>query len=367
MPLRFVKWLASKFDVRASEIQIRKKFIPISKYVIHDILDLPVDGEPIVSDAEAGRDFILSHFNVSSIPPVSFFCNKLKSSSEELPDEDIFICFMCIALSTFLCPNSSLSPSPKYLRIFRDCSSVMNFDLSRLVHECLLSSIKKFKDSTKVASKRSFTFGGCHYALAVSYLDHVHFGLNSLPDIKPRILVWRGNKVKHFSELDKNNSRSYGKRLLKRLSSSHYTPKSCERVSCSGAHTGASSYVPFGKKISTSEDIAPAGSNVSFASKVEAAYASRFGNEVVKQIIGRLLMLISLTFSKIGQSRLSLMFLVVLVDFHPSPLLHSTANLRLKRKQMMDFTVFLLVVLQCNSEFDFSGFYSVLLVFYFTP
>ncbi|XBI76964.1 hypothetical protein VPH35_070137 [Triticum aestivum] len=104
VPLRFVKWLASKFD----------EVYPISKYyVIHDILDLPVDGEPIVSDADAGREFILSHFNETSIPPVSFFCNKLKY--EELPDEDIFICFMCIALSTFLCPNSSLSPSPIYL------------------------------------------------------------------------------------------------------------------------------------------------------------------------------------------------------------------------------------------------------------
>ncbi|XBJ18448.1 hypothetical protein VPH35_009611 [Triticum aestivum] len=149
------------------EIQIRKKFIPIPKYVKHDILDLPVDGEPIMSDAEAGREFILSHFNVTSIPPVSFFCNTLKS--EELPDEDTFICFMCIALSTFLCPNSSLSPSPKYLHIFRDCSSVMNYDLSRLVYESLLGNIKKFKDSMKVASMRSMTFGGCHYAFVVDF------------------------------------------------------------------------------------------------------------------------------------------------------------------------------------------------------
>ncbi|XP_044413865.1 uncharacterized protein [Triticum aestivum] len=108
VPFRFVKWLASKFDVRASVIQIRKMFIPICEYVTHDILGLPVDGEPIVSNADAGCEFILSHFNVTSIPPVSFFCNKLKSTSEELPDEDIFICFMCIALSTFLCPNPIL-------------------------------------------------------------------------------------------------------------------------------------------------------------------------------------------------------------------------------------------------------------------
>ncbi|KAE8776648.1 hypothetical protein D1007_50629 [Hordeum vulgare] len=244
VPLRFVKWLASKFDVHASEIQVRKKFIPVTKYVIHDILDLPVD--------------------------VSFFANKLKSTTEEMTDEDIFTCFMCVAFSTFLCPNSSLSPSPKYLHIFRDCSSVMSYDLSRFVYECLLTSIKKFKDSTKVASKRSVTFGGCHYAFAVSYLDNVHFGLNALPDIKPRILVWR--------EIKLSTSQTW-------ISAIVVLMKSCEKFSCSRGRDAATSKIPFANNTTTSEVNAPAGSNVSFASKVESAYASCLGIEVVKQII----------------------------------------------------------------------------------
>ncbi|KAM3257753.1 hypothetical protein ACQJBY_049831 [Aegilops geniculata] len=215
VPLRLVKWLASRFDVPASEFQLKKKFIPITKYDIHNILDLPVDGEPLLCDPESGHDFLLSHFNLSSIPPVSFFANKLKSSEVELPDDDIFICLMIVAFSSFLCPNSSLSPSPKYLDIFKDCRSVCKLDLSQFVYQWLLSSIKKFKDSTKVASKISVTFGGCHYAFAVSYLDHLNFGLHSVPDVKPRLLAWRGNKVKQFAELDRNNSRSYGKRPLK--------------------------------------------------------------------------------------------------------------------------------------------------------
>ncbi|XP_044425615.1 uncharacterized protein [Triticum aestivum] len=233
VPLRLVKWLASRFDVPSSEFQFERKFIPMTKYDIHDILDLPVDGEPLVSDPESGRDFILSHFNVSSIPPVSFFASKLKSTEVELSDEDIFICFMIVALSSFLCPNSSLSPSPKYLHIFRDCSSVCNYDLSGYVYEWLLSSIKKFKNSTKVASKRSMTSGGCHYAFAVCYLDQLNFGLHSVPDVKPRILAWRGNKVKQFSELDRNNSRSYGKRPLKRLFAPVNPQKSIEKSSAS--------------------------------------------------------------------------------------------------------------------------------------
>uniref|UniRef100_A0A453NPZ9 Uncharacterized protein n=2 Tax=Aegilops tauschii subsp. strangulata TaxID=200361 RepID=A0A453NPZ9_AEGTS len=75
------------------------------------------------------------------------------------------------------------------LHIFKDCRSVCKLDLSQFVYEWLLSSIKKFKDSTKVASKSSVTFGGCHYAFAVSFLDHLNFGLYSVPDVKPRVLA----------------------------------------------------------------------------------------------------------------------------------------------------------------------------------
>ncbi|VAH20349.1 unnamed protein product [Triticum turgidum subsp. durum] len=133
VPLRLVKWLACRFDVPSSKFKLKRKFIPLTKYDIQGILDLLVEGEPLVCDPESGHDFILSHANLTSIPPVSFFTNKLKSLEVELPDEDVFICFMIVAFSSFLCPNSSLSPSPKYLHIFRDCRSVCTYDLSQFV------------------------------------------------------------------------------------------------------------------------------------------------------------------------------------------------------------------------------------------
>ncbi|XBI95705.1 hypothetical protein VPH35_032111 [Triticum aestivum] len=264
VPLRLVKWLASRFDIPSSEFQFKRKFIPVTKYDIHDILDLTVDGEPLVCDPDSGRDFILSHFNVSNIPPVSFFTNKLKSTEVELSDEEIFICF---ALSSFLCPNSSLSPSPKYLHILRDCSSMCNYDLARFVYEWLLSSIKKFKDCTKVASKRSMTFDGCHYAFAVCYLDQLNFGLHSVPDIKPRILAWRGNKVKKFSELDRNNSRSYGKRPLKRLCPPINPQQSIEKSSAS-----------------KDGDVPPC-SDMLFEMNVQKSLGARFGFEAAQVVI----------------------------------------------------------------------------------
>ncbi|KAI5011783.1 hypothetical protein ZWY2020_013920 [Hordeum vulgare] len=159
---------------------------------------------------------------------------------------------------------------------------------------CAAARNVKFKRSSDFPSASTLTiysgklFSSCIAGLSprqVSYLDNVHFGLNALPDIKPRILVWRGNKVKHFSNLDKCNSRSYGKRPLKRLSPSLYAPKSCEKFSCSRGRDVATSKIPFANNTTTSKVNAPAGSNVSFASKVESAYASCLGIEVVKQII----------------------------------------------------------------------------------
>jgi hypothetical protein len=169
VPLRFVKWIAGVFDTYASEIQLSKKFIPVTKQTIHNILDLPIGGIELIPDCEAGREFLLSHFNLSAIPSVNFFANKL-ISGEDLSDEDIFICFMSVSFTSFLCPNSSLLPSTQYFHIFKNCKNVRRYDLSKFVYDWLVSSIRSFQHATKIASKRSVTFGGCHYALAVSFL-----------------------------------------------------------------------------------------------------------------------------------------------------------------------------------------------------
>ncbi|KAI4976416.1 hypothetical protein ZWY2020_050023 [Hordeum vulgare] len=57
--------------------------------------------------------------------------------------------------------------------------------------------------------------------------------------------------------------------------------KSCEKFSCSRGRDVATSKIPFANNTTTSEVNAPAGSNVSFAYKVESAYASCLGNEII--------------------------------------------------------------------------------------
>jgi hypothetical protein len=168
VPLRLVKWIAGKFDTRTSEIQLPNNFILVTKETIHNILELPIGGLEVVPDKAAGKSFMLSHFNVTSIPQVSFFGDKLMSG-EVLSDEDIFICFMSVAFQSFLCPNSSLQPSSEYLHLFRQPSKLMKYDLSKFVYDWLVMSIKKFRKATKLAARRQITLGGNHYSLAVSF------------------------------------------------------------------------------------------------------------------------------------------------------------------------------------------------------
>jgi hypothetical protein len=44
----------------------------------------------------------------------------------------------------------------------------------------------------------------------VRYLDFLDFGGIQLPTTLPRISIWKGKLIKHFSELDKGTDGIYG-------------------------------------------------------------------------------------------------------------------------------------------------------------
>jgi hypothetical protein len=49
-----------------------------------------------------------------SVPPITFFSNALVSQ-KQMSDDDMFVCFIVVAMSTFLCPNSFVVASQKFL------------------------------------------------------------------------------------------------------------------------------------------------------------------------------------------------------------------------------------------------------------
>jgi len=174
-------------------------------------LGLPIGGNsfPPIATSNSVKSKILSMFGKNSMPQVHFFANKL-INRDPMSDQEIVICFMLIALNSFLCPNSSLTPSSSYLGAFDDIEKVKDFDWSKLVLDWLLEKVKDFTRSSKVQK----TLGGCLYYLAVVYLDSIDFGNRQVLGGMPWIAFWKDKMIKTFSELDSTGPRQYGHRQL---------------------------------------------------------------------------------------------------------------------------------------------------------
>lgn len=162
VPYKFALWVAQRVDVTSCDIIVRDKVIPLSKESVHIVLGLPIGGLPISSDFEVGKQILLDSFGLSSLPSVKYFGEKL-IKNETMSDEQILMCFMIVSLNCFLCPNSSLQPSTKYLSVFEDLSCIDNLDWSSLVFDWLMKHLSKLD--------KSKTFGGCFYCLVVSIIS----------------------------------------------------------------------------------------------------------------------------------------------------------------------------------------------------
>jgi hypothetical protein len=90
---------------------------------------------------------------------------------EEMSDEDVFVCFLVVALSSFLCSNTNLVPSVKYLGVFEDTENAKDYDWCGLVLSWLLGHIKAFNRSSSApgSSKSRQSLGGCVYYLVVRF------------------------------------------------------------------------------------------------------------------------------------------------------------------------------------------------------
>lgn len=168
VPYRLALWIAQKVDVNSCDIIVRDKVIPLSKESVHIVLGLPVGGLPISSNYEIGKQKILDTFGLSSLPTVKFFGDKL-IRNESMSDDQVLISFMMVSLNCFLCPNSSLQPSTKYLSAFADLTSIDKLDWSNLVFEWLMKHLSKLE--------KSKSFGGCLYYLVVSIITLSFFQL----------------------------------------------------------------------------------------------------------------------------------------------------------------------------------------------
>ncbi|XP_044985591.1 uncharacterized protein LOC123452915 isoform X3 [Hordeum vulgare subsp. vulgare] len=216
VPSPFVRWLVGCVDTVSSQlIIVDEKIIELSKQSVHLVLGLPKSGVVAMPNKESGKNFILSRFNLAELPNITYFGNLLMSS-EELSEEDTFICFMIVAMSCFLFPSSSDQIHTDFLSILEDPSATRGFDMCFLVYEWILSGINKYVMFGKETGRKPKVFDFCAYCLAVLYLDKLDFGVRVVDQGVPRTTAWKGNLIKHFSELDRKRSNLFGRRQFKK-------------------------------------------------------------------------------------------------------------------------------------------------------
>ncbi|KAM0878478.1 hypothetical protein ACQ4PT_034841 [Festuca glaucescens] len=155
----FFRCVGDCVDPICSQITVGYKHVDISKNTVHAILEMP---------------------------HITFFGNKL-CGSEELSEHDVFVCFMAVAISCFVCPNMREYPNCKYLSVLKFLEAVRGYDFSKLVYQCCLESINQFSMLGKVKGRRLRAPVCCNYVLVVHYLDCLDFGKQNVEQTIPRI------------------------------------------------------------------------------------------------------------------------------------------------------------------------------------
>ena len=85
-----------------------------------------------------------------------------------MSDEEVLICFILVAMHSFLCANSSVTPSYKYFGIFEDLHNAKQYDWCGYILDWLLDCVKTFNRGKCSKDSDGGTLGGCLYYLAVS-------------------------------------------------------------------------------------------------------------------------------------------------------------------------------------------------------
>ncbi|KAL6639789.1 hypothetical protein ACP70R_022611 [Stipagrostis hirtigluma subsp. patula] len=222
VPKCFVKWISSVVDVRTSELVFKDRVIPFTKQSVHKILGVPVGGEILVGDYEAGKSFLLSKFGVDSVHSILFFADKL-TAAHDLTDEEVFICFMIVAIGCFFCPDSSYEPLTKLVHILEHPNDVRKYDWSLYLYDLALDYVPKLQKQLLKPKNDSIVMCSSAYIFAVMYLDCLNLGSHHVSPEIPRTSFWNSSSIKFCSQLDEIKPGKYGRRPLKHVIDTSYS------------------------------------------------------------------------------------------------------------------------------------------------
>ncbi|XP_066324447.1 uncharacterized protein [Miscanthus floridulus] len=225
----FAKFVEKKEKARGSGVQTGKSIRTVrgrGKGKLSGAAGLSNDDEDIKENyTESTKSNLLSAIKEPSLPMIKTFGDKLVGGT--LSNDDVLRYFMVVALSTFLCANSSTYPSPQYLGALIDVSKVKEWNWSKFIYDWMFSSITNYR------KKHRSTISGCRYFLAGYYLDYINFGVrNQLPLDLPRIHCWKGSMIKTFASYDHVSGDIYGKRPVKSIDDTCYAEEYLPEEAC---------------------------------------------------------------------------------------------------------------------------------------
>ncbi|CAN6273204.1 unnamed protein product [Urochloa humidicola] len=213
IPAEFANWLlVDCFDAGTSQLVLPGRGrISLTADSVTEILGLPNDGVEVKYelDVEAinfmHEKYGLDHGTTLKIEAI---VKRIKDNKE--PDEDFLRSFLMLAVSTFLCPPTSLGISPRCYPPLVNLSCVKDLNWAQFV-------VDQFKlCATKMGKKDSVRV--CLLVLVILYVDSVDVGNLEIPSTKPRVAAWSRKLIEEVIKLDTNRDGSFGKLKLKRSS-----------------------------------------------------------------------------------------------------------------------------------------------------
>ena len=115
MPSGLSKWLVSCYDDNRSEIIVRGRgSIPVDEDSVHRMFGLPNDGYRVNYEVnQEATDFIIAEYGLEAgTTDITSWCKIIKDMNGA-SDDKFLRAWLIVAISTFLCPTTSLSASPK--------------------------------------------------------------------------------------------------------------------------------------------------------------------------------------------------------------------------------------------------------------
>ncbi|CAL5006580.1 unnamed protein product [Urochloa decumbens] len=211
IPSEFANWLmVDCFDAESSQLVFpgRGK-VQLTAQSVADILGLPDKGETVRYELDVEAiNFIHDKYNVQRgfAPKIGTIVNRVKENKEA---NDFLRSWLMLAVSTFLCPPTSMGISPRCYPALVDLSKVKDLNWCQFV-------VDQLKDASSKINKKN-SVRGCIQLLAVLYADSLEVQKVQPPPTKPRIAAWTRKMLDIVIKEDTNRDGSFGKLKLKTL------------------------------------------------------------------------------------------------------------------------------------------------------